>query len=361
MRVHKSVRLMAACSILLTALAAAGQVTASVPYTVSTFATGVATVYFQPDSIALLNGHIFIGYENGVAKDGSDGKSSTIVEYKTNGDVVTTYSVVGHNDGLRVNPQTKQLWAMQNEDGNPNLVIIDTTTGTQTVYTFGPTPHGGGYDDIAFRGSDVFLSASNPSSNPNFAPAVVRATISGTTVNVSEVLNGSATATDIPTNTPLTLNLQDPDSMAFNQFGDLALDSQADGELIIVHHLGYTDQSVYHLAISLNGATNQLDDTVIATATHGTILVSDRDAGAAGIIYSISKNIFSPGAAYTATLNSVGTLDFDTGVITNVVTGLVSPHGMAFISEKNKRELQRSGVLPPQFFTTSATVHPRRQ
>jgi hypothetical protein len=334
MRVYKSVRLIATLSVLLMTLAAAGQVTAAIPYTVSTFATGIANVYFQPDSIALLDGHIYIGYGNGAAPDGSDGKSSTIVEYKVNGDVVTTYSVVGHNDGLRVNPQTKQLWAMQNEDGNPNLVIIDTTKRTQTVYTFGPTPHGGGYDDISFRGGDVFLSASNPSNNPNFAPAVVKATISGSVVNVSEALNASATATDIPTDTPVTLNLQDPDSMIFNRFGDLLLDSQADGELIIVHHLGFIDQSVYHLALTLNSAATQVDDTIEALSTHGTILVSDRDAGAAGIIYAISKNIFSPGAAYTATPTSVGSLDFDTGVITNVVTGMVSPHGMAFIAEK---------------------------
>jgi hypothetical protein len=334
MKVHRSTRSIGMLSVLLMAMAAAGQVTAAVPYTVSTFATGVANVYFQPDSIALLDGHIYIGYGNGAAPDGSDGKSSTIVEYKMNGDVVTTYSVVGHNDGLRVNPQTKQLWAMQNEDGNPNLVIIDPTKGTQTVYTFGPTPHGGGYDDISFRGSDVFLSASNPSNNPNFAPAVVKATISGTVVNVSEALNASATATDIPTDTPVTLNLQDPDSMIFNRFGDLVLDSQADAELIIVHHLGYIDQSVYHLALTLNGAAAQVDDTIEATSTYGTILVSDRDAGAAGIVYAISKNIFSPGAAYTATPTSVGSLDFDTGVITNVVTGMVSPHGMAFIAER---------------------------
>lgn len=122
------------------ALTAAGQVSTPIPYSISTFATGVANVYFQPDSIALLNGHIFIGYGNGGAPDGSDGTSSTLVEYKKNGDVVKIYSVVGHNDGLRVNPQTKQLWALQNEDGNPDLVIIDPTTGTQTVYTFGPTP-----------------------------------------------------------------------------------------------------------------------------------------------------------------------------------------------------------------------------
>lgn len=333
MRVQKSLQLMVVCAVLTTALAAVAQVTATVPYTVSTFATGVANVYFQPDSIALLDGHVFIGYGNGAAPDGSDGKSSTIVEYKMNGDVVTTYSVVGHNDGLRVNPQTKQLWAMQNEDGNPNLVIIDTIKGTQTVYTFGPTPHGGGYDDIAFRGSDVFVSASNPANNPNYAPAVVRATISGGVVNVSEALNASAIATDIPTDTPVTLNLQDPDSMIFNPIGDLVLDSQADAELMIVHHPGFIDQSVYHLALTLNGTAAQVDDTIFATSTHGTILVSDRDSGAAGVVYAISKNIFAPADAYTAAPTSVGNLDFNTGVITNVVTGMVGPHGMAFVPE----------------------------
>jgi hypothetical protein len=329
-KVQHSARLIF-CGVLLTAMMAAAQVTASVPYTVSTFASGVAGVSFAPDSIAVLDSHIFIGYGNAAAPGGGDGKSSTVVEYKRNGDVVKTYSVVGHNDGLRVNPQTKQLWAMQNEDGNPNLVIIDPTTGTQTVYTFGPTAHGGGYDDIAFRGNDVFFSASNPANNPNHGPAVVKGTISGSVVNVSEVLNASAIATNIPSDTPVTLNLQDPDSMIFNPLGDLVLESQADAELVVVHHLGFTDQGVYRLKLTLQGAAVQVDDTVFATASHGTILVSDRDAGAAGIIYAISKDIFSPGAAYSATPTSVGHLNFDNGVITNVVTGMVSPHGMAFV------------------------------
>lgn len=255
------------CGVLLTALSVAAQVTPSATYTVSTFATGVAGVYSAPDSIALLDGHIFIGYGNGIAPDGSDGKSSTIVEYKMNGDVVRTYSVVGHNDGLRVNPRTKKLWALQNEDGNPNLVIINPTNGNRTVYTFGPTPHGGGYDDIAFRGNDVFLSASNPANNPNFAPAVVKATIHGSVVHVSEALNASAVATNIPTDTPVTLNLQDPDSMIFDPFGDLVLDSQADAELVVVHHLGFTDQSVYRLKLTTKGVPTQVDDTIFATSS----------------------------------------------------------------------------------------------
>jgi hypothetical protein len=315
---------------LLTGIVACAQVVASVPYTVSVFATSIPGVDFAPDSIAVVNGNVFVGYGDGAAPDGSDGKSSTIVEYKPNGDIVTTYTVLGHNDGLRVNPRTHQLWAMQNEDGNPNLVIIDPKTQTQTMYTFAPTPHGGGYDDIAFRGNDVFISASNPANNPNAAPAIVKAQISGSTVIVTPVLSGTATAIDVPTNTPTSLNLQDPDSMIFNAFGDLVLDSQADAELIVVHHPGYEDQSVYHLPITQSGSPVQIDDTIFSTASHGVILVSDRDGET---VYAISRNIFSPGAAYSATPKSVAALDLDTGVLTDIVTGMVSPHGMAFINK----------------------------
>jgi hypothetical protein len=227
-----------------------------------------------------------------------------------------------------VNPKTNRLWAMQNEDGNPNLVIIDPKNHNQKMYTFGPTPHGGGYDDIAFRGDDVFLSASNPENNPNAAPAIVRAEIRGKRVFVTPVLGGTASAIDIPTDTTVALNLQDPDSMIFNPLGDLVLDSQADAELIIVHRPGEADQTVYHLALTQNGSPVQIDDTIFATASHGVILVSDRDGET---VYAISRNIFSPSAAYSATPSSVAALDPDTGVLTDVVTGMVSPHGMAFI------------------------------
>jgi hypothetical protein len=328
MKSSNILRFVAVFGVLLSGLAASAQVAASAPYTVSIFATSIPGVDFAPDSIAVLNGDVFVGYGDGAAPDGSDGKSSTIVEYKPNGDIITTYTVLGHNDGLRVNPKTKQVWAMQNEDGSPNLVIIDPKTQTQTMYTFGATPHGGGYDDIAFRGNDVFVSASNPSNSPNAAPAIVKAQISGSTVVVTPVLSGTATANDILTDVPAALNLQDPDSMIFNPFGDLVLDSQADSELIILHHPGFADQSLYRLPITENGSPVQIDDTVFATASRGVILVADRDGET---VYAISRNIFAPGAAYSATPKSVAALDPSTGVLTDIVTGLVSPHGMAFI------------------------------
>lgn len=110
MRIQHSARMIALCGVLLLAVAAAAQVTAVAPYTVSTFATSVLGVYFQPDSIAVLDDHVFIGFGNNVSTTGADGKSSTIVEYDFDGNVITTYSVKGHNDGLKVDPKTNKLW-----------------------------------------------------------------------------------------------------------------------------------------------------------------------------------------------------------------------------------------------------------
>jgi len=150
----------------------------------------------QPDSIAVDASNIYVGYQNGVAKDGSDGKSSTIVQYNIAGGVVQTFSVLGHNDGLKVDPTTHLLWALQNEDANPNLAVINTTTKAITLYTFDTPLAGGGFDDITFVGGKVFLSESNPANNPNNQPAVVQVTLSGTKATVTTVLLGNATATN---------------------------------------------------------------------------------------------------------------------------------------------------------------------
>jgi hypothetical protein len=74
----------------LTGLVASAQVVATGPYTVSVFTTSIPGVDFAPDSIAVLDGHVFVGYGDGAAPDGSDGKTSTIVEYTMEGDSVWT-------------------------------------------------------------------------------------------------------------------------------------------------------------------------------------------------------------------------------------------------------------------------------
>jgi hypothetical protein len=311
-----------------TVVTASAQVTAVPPYTVSVFATSVPHVYFQPDSITFWNNRVFIGYGNNAGTKG--GGHSTIVEYAMDGTVLHKVIVSGHNDGLKVDPKTNLLWAMQNEDANPNLVIIDPRNWSSKVYGFAKPAHGGGYDDISFIGDDVYISCSNPSHNPNTKPAIVKATINGDRVDVTPVLLGDANATDITTGKPVKLNLQDPDSMTRDPEGDLILDSQADGELIFIHHPGFADQGVFHLGLSANRKATQIDDTVLALSSQGVILVSDRDGET---VYSITAPFFGPSEAFSAGPTFVGRLNVHTGVLTPIVTGMVSPHGMAFIAQ----------------------------
>jgi len=322
----------AVCAILCLAMAAttttAAQVTAVQPYTVSVFATSVPHVYYQPDSIALWNGRVFIGYGNNAKPTG--GGHSTIVEYALDGTVLHKMNVKGHNDGLKVDPKTNLLWALQNEDANPNLVIIDPRNWGSKRYTFAKPAHGGGYDDMTFIGDDVYISCSNPSNNPNTKQAIVKATLNGTRVDVTPVLLGDANATDITTGQPVQLNLQDPDSMTKDAEGDLVLDSQADAELIFVRHPGAAEQGVFHLALTSGGTSAQIDDTVFAYSSQGVILASDRDGET---VYAITTPFFGPTEAYSAGPTFVGRLDPHTGVLTPVVTGMVSPHGMTFVGQ----------------------------
>jgi hypothetical protein len=306
---------------------------ASSPYKLEVFAKAPPGLT-APDSIAVLGDHVFVGYGDGHLPDGTDGLNSQVVEFAKDGSVVHIYSVPGHSDGLKVDPRTHLLWALQNEDANANLVIINPANHDQKLYTFGPTLHGGGYDDIVFRGCKVYISASNPAKNPNTGAAIVSADLAGNTVVVHQILAGDAKAINIPSETTLTLNLQDPDSMTSDPFGNLVMTSQADQELIIVNHPESDDQRVLRLPLSFEtskGLTRvEVDDTVFATSTEGFVLFADKSLNT---VYKLTKSAFVPGTAYTAADGGqfVGTVDLNTGVITPVVTGLGNPGGMAFV------------------------------
>ncbi len=318
---------------------------ATPPYAVSVFATAPAGVS-QPDSIVQWGDHIYVGFENGVAKDGTDGKSSTIVEFSMNGKVQRTFSVPGHNDGLRV-VGDDDLWALQNEDANPNLVVIQLRSGAKKQYKFAATPHGGGYDDMVVKNGEVFITASNPNLDAmgnNVFPALVRARLSGSEVLVEPVLSGDASATDIPTGTTVTLNLTDPDSLTMDPRGNIVLDSQADSELVFIRHPFTREQQVGRLKITAPvtgpmNATITLDDTAFASDPKAFMLVTDVTAK---VIYRVNAGTFGfePGTAYSAsdTLGLVGTLNLDNGVVTPVVAGFGSARGVIFVSPDGDKD-----------------------
>jgi hypothetical protein len=334
----------AALGLLAPSLAGA-QAKAIAPYAVSVFATSPPNAT-QPDSIVSWGDNIIVGFQNHVAKDGSDGKSSTIVEFSASGEVKRSFSVPGHNDGLRIVGDGK-LWALQNEDANPNLVVIDLESGAQTPYQFAPTPHGGGYDDIVVVRGEVYLTASNPNLNAlgvNLFPALVRARLSNGNVLLEPVLNGNAAATDIASGATVSLNLTDPDSMTKDLKGNIVFTSQADSELVFVGHVGTSEQTVGLLGITSSatgpgGALITVDDTAFVPPGAAYLLVSDVGSG---IIYRIDRTPFGfePGQAYSAsdTAGVVGTLNLDTGVLTPIVTGMSSARGLLFVRSSHRRD-----------------------
>ena len=309
---------------------------ATAPYTVSVFAHSPKGAS-QPDSIVRWHDHVIVGFANHVAKDGTDGGKSTIVQFSLTGAVERSFTVPGHNDGLRV-VEGNQLWSLQNEDANPNLVVINLVTGMQTQYQFPTTPHGGGYDDIVVDHGAVYLTASNPSASPNTSPALVRATLSGSMVILQPVVYGNASATDIATGKTVILNLQDPDSMTVDPHGTIVFVSQADSELVFVRHPGSSEPLVGRLGLSTpSGATITIDDSAFAPARSNALIVTDINADT---IYRIERHVlgssgFEEGRAYSAsdTLSFVGSLNVDNGVVTPIVSGFGSPRGLLFLSD----------------------------
>jgi hypothetical protein len=327
------------CAIAAPSLVAAPGPTMQPPYTLSVFATNTPA-YSQPDSLVQWHDRIFVGFGNGVAKDGTDGKSSTIVEYSLSGKVIRTFSVPGHNDGLRV-VGDDDLWSLQNEDANPNLVVIDLPSGTQKIYTFAPTVHGGGYDDMRVKEGKVLMTVSNPTLTAgglNLFPSLVVATLHGSKVDVTPVFGGQPSATNIPTGATQTLNLTDPDSLTIDPRGNVLLDDQGDGVLVFIRHLFSNHPDVGFLNVTVGGVPTTVDDTAFApTSSHTFLLVADLSGGA---VYRIDSPIFGfePGTAYSAsdTNGFVGTLNLDNGVITPIVTGLGSGRGLLFVDEDDR-------------------------
>ena len=302
-------------------------------YTISVFAKGTKA-YYNPDSVEVDGNYIWIGYQNTTAKDGTDGKTSTIVEYTLQGEFVHMYSVPGHCDGMRIDPKTHLVWATSNEDGNPTLAIINPKTNAVAKYKFPATPHGGGYDDLAFVNGQIFIAASNPTLNKagvNVFPAVDKLVLVNGKIVLTPILYGNSTATDTISNQKVSLNLTDPDSMTINTNGDLVQVDQADAQLIVISHPGTSKQTVTRTTVG-----TQVDDTIWIPSAKGRMLIVDTKLNAT---YAVKTN-FTRGTVYTESPSDsgvasyVGTVNLKTGTIVPVIIGLNSPSGLGFIPGK---------------------------
>lgn len=298
-----------------------------------TFATA-PTGSSQPDSITKGHGSVWVEYGNGADSAGKSG-SSTIVQYNRLGQVENTYTLTGLADGLKYDPHTGDVWALMNNDGNSVLDIIDPATkqvagplSYAPPYTYGANS-GRGYDDVVFDGKRVFLSETNPAKSGD---SVVQQLVNGTApfgkLETTNVLSMGDTGTNLLTgqhNQPLPVT--DPDSLKLLPNHSLLLTGEADGAFIFISHPGTTQQSASFIKLP-TGFTP--DDAIMPTASSGTFYISNQGGNAVIAANITGLNTHDLYADITSK-NELVQIDPQTGQITPLVTGLNSPHGLAFV------------------------------
>jgi hypothetical protein len=306
---------------------------------VSTFATGTGVNATGPDSIAVTKNSLWVSYTNGAESHGLSG-SSTIVQYKLkNAKVRSTYSIPGSVDGLKVDPSTGTVWALQNQDGNSTITLIDPEQHTVSK----PIPYAvksatSGVDDVAFRVDETFLSYTNPVVPSD--PTILLVHNGSNPVVVTPILEMGATGTDLATGLPNQPTSQsDPDSLRLTPYGDLMLSSGGNAQLIFVSHPGTAIQSVSFLNL-LDHAKQpvaDLDDAAFATAHKGTFFLADTGHNR---VLRISAAELSVGSLYASvsSLNALVAVNLKTGVVTPVVGNLQGPHGLQFVAHTEEDE-----------------------
>jgi hypothetical protein len=311
-------------------------------FSATVFAASPNATVTGPDDIATLGDHVFVGYQNGVGAMGEPAPSGqtkgTVVEYDRHGRQLGSWNLTGKIDGLGADPTRDRIIATVNEDGNSSLYTISDNTVRHFKYNAAELSHGGGTDSVVVRHGTIFITASAPAPDADGTtfskPALYRATLDDGTVNLTPVLWDNSVATDAVSGKQVTLNLSDPDSSEIvpqsvpHIGGDLLLDSQGDGQLILLSHPGQQNQHV--TVVSL---TTQVDDSTFASSERGTLYVVDSQNNR---IIAITGR-FHRGQAFTSvpsgspTPAALSTVDLGTGAVTTFGTGFGSPKGLLFV------------------------------
>ncbi|HEY4445644.1 MAG TPA: hypothetical protein VGN30_15270 [Steroidobacteraceae bacterium] len=298
----------------------------------STFATGTAVQATNPDSVALTKNSVWVSYTNNTTGRGQGG-SSTVVRYRLNGSVQKTYSIAGSVDGLKVDPSSGLVWALQNQDANSTLTLINTEENTVSQ----PIPYASfkrGVDDVAFKAGQAYVSTTSPKSPGDATIELVQE--DSNPVVLTPILLAGATGTNLATGAPNQPTPQsDPDSLKTTPEGDLMLSSANDGSLVFVERPGTPKQSVSFLKLldHSNNPLTSVDDAIFATAHKGTFFIADSGNNR---VLKIDADDLRVGSLYVSAdaLNVFAAVNLKTGVVTPVpgVTGLNGPAGIEFMA-----------------------------
>jgi hypothetical protein len=303
----------------------------STPKVISTQILATApTGSSAPDSITLGAGSLWVEYGDGASSTG--GGTSTIVQYSLQGRAEHVYTADGLADGLKYDPYTGEIWVLNNNDGNSNLQLINPLTGQiSQPLTYADASSTRGYDDVVFKGQQVFLSYTNP---VNPGDPVVQELLNGNSpfgqLQTSNILSLGDQGTNLATGQLQTLPMTDPDSLKMLPDGSLILTGEADHSFIFISDPGTASQSMSFIQIP---AGDTPDDAIMPTATSGTFYLSNQGANDVLRVQATGLNTYDLYADITFA-NGKGELaqvDPNSGKVTPILTGLSSPHGLAFV------------------------------
>ncbi len=291
----------------------------------------------SPDSVAQVGNTTFIEYGNGADSTGAGG-SSQIVQYDAAGNVLNTYDLAGSVDGLKFNPVNDLLYALQNQDGNSLLTLINPRTGQVSA----PMPYAdasttSGYDDIAFEHGKVFESYTNPTSGGD--PVIVQLRGGNFPIGTQQttpILNADAVGRNTVTGARgQAVPLSDPDSLKSAPNGDLLLTSGADGVIVDVRHPGQGNQQVSFTQVTdaAGNAASRLDDVIKPSASSGTFTLTDTSGNAVKTFHASHLN---PDMYYASvdSLGGFGAVNSHTGVF-HLLVASPGAHGLAFKPDAN--------------------------
>ena len=314
---------------------------------ISTFGV-TPTGLTAPDSITTGDGSTFVEYGNGADPTGAGG-SSTIIQYNSAGKVQHTYDIAGSVDGLKYNPYTGKVWALQNEDGNSTISLIDPKTHKVSgPYHYANASAVRGVDDVVFKGSHVFLSYTNPSSdsNPTNAPTLVELiggehALGRGPLITQPVLTTASTGINTVTGQTTVVPQIDPDSIKLTPNGDIVFTSGDGGVIIDVHNPGQgAKQTVSYTPIKgVTAGSAGLDDVIKPGATSGTFYVSDSKGNRVQSFHVTGLNPNDYYVSLGGKQNAFGQVNPLTGHFTPLVSnandpGFGSPHGVYFVPDK---------------------------
>ena len=311
------------------------------PYTLTAFRGAPPRGVTNPDDLAISadGAELWVGYQNNASTTGQGGNSN-LVEYDIHsGHELLNIPIPGHLDGLKIDPVTNDIWATENEDGNPTLAVVRHKCGLFKIFKFEPELLTGGMDDLVFSltdPTDVFIVASSQTDITKPVIVEIKGKLKEYNTELKQVLPGNPPSVlNVVTNTvESTDQIGDPDSMTLDPAGDLVLDNRSDDSLYIVRDPAATNP-VLRIPLTLGGNPVEVNDTIFTTSTFGVssnagaIFITDNKANE---IYILSKPFFPANEVYTAAnvVNDVGLVDLNTGIVTPVVTGFQGVQGLAF-------------------------------